>query len=90
MQNVELWALLAVAVVAIVATGTRLLADRRIPRSASMMTLGVGAGTVGAIAVLVLRLDLVPDAYEGAVMAGIAVAITLALLTVSWRRLQDG
>ena len=89
MQNLELWVLLALAVATVVAIATRLARHAPLSPAAVAAGLGVAAGGLGAIVVLVLRLDLVPDDYEGIVLPGLAIAVTAALLAVTWRRLRD-
>jgi hypothetical protein len=88
-QNLELWALLALAVATVVGIATRLARHAPLSRAAVAAGLGIAAGGLGAIVVLVLRLDLVPDDYEGIVLPGLAILVTAALLAAAWRRLRD-
>jgi peptidoglycan/LPS O-acetylase OafA/YrhL len=82
MQQLQLLLLVVLGSAAIVAVVLRLTGRDRASDGTARVVVGFGAGTLGALIVLVLRTDLLPDDMEQLVLPLLIVFGTLALFAV--------
>lgn len=83
MQDLELYGLVAVVVLGLSALAVRWLGAEQLRSPRLQVMLGIVPGLLGALLILVPKIDVVPDPLEGAVLL-LPVLVVVALL--AWRR----
>ncbi len=84
-----------VGAIAVIVVGMGVLVALRAPAVETAadwtMRVAVGAavGLTGALVILTSRLDLVPDDLEPVLIPGFAIAVSLAMAFITWRRLSE-
>lgn len=86
MQNLVLGAMLMVFVILAIA-GAAAVLDRRGRVTRLQVVLGMSVGLVGALLVLVTRVDLIPDGPEDTIERLVIIAVTLAAVLGTWYRI---
>ena len=86
MQNLVLGATLMIFVILVI-VGAAAVLDRRgrVPRL--QVAIGLGVGLVGALLVLVARVDLIPDGPEDTIERLAIIAVTVAAVLGTWYRI---
>lgn len=86
MQNLVLGAMLMIFVILVI-VGTAAVLDRRGRVTRLQVALGMSVGLVGALLVLVARVDLIPDGPEDTIERLAIIAVTLAAVLGTWYRI---
>ncbi len=85
-QNLVLGAMIVVFVILAIA-GAAAVLDRRGRVTPLQVALGIGVGLVGALLVLVSRVDLIPDGPEDTIERLAIIALTVAAVLGTWYRI---
>lgn len=86
MQNLVLGAITAVVVILVVLGSTTLLRARgRI--TGLQVAVGIGIGLLGALLVLIMRTDLIPDSPEDLLERIAVIGVTVVAVVGSWYRI---
>lgn len=86
MQAVELLTIVTAITVLAVAIGMKLRSANAGPTAYGIM-IAISASVMGALFILVPRIDLIPDGIEGYTFGAVVIVISLMLLIGTWRRL---
>lgn len=86
MQNLVLGAMLMIFVILVI-VGAAAVLDRRGRVTRLQVALGMGVGLVGALLVLVARVDLIPDGPEDTIERLAIIVVTLAAVLGTWYRI---
>jgi multisubunit Na+/H+ antiporter MnhB subunit len=85
-QSLVLGAITAVAVILVVMGSARLL-RRRGRITGLQVAVGIGVGLLGALLVLVMRTDLIPDRPEDFIERAAIIAVTIVAVVGTWYRI---